>query len=102
MRRCGVEPYVRIMPKFLIERNLPGAGSLTADEVRLIAAKSNHVLSGMASRAQWVQSYVTRDRVYCVYLADDVATISEHAERVGLPVSAVNEVTSVIDPTVGE
>ena len=90
------------MPKFLIERDVPGAGSLSPDEVRLIAAKSNHVLAGMAPRAQWVQSYVTSDKVYCVYLADDDDTIAEHAERVGVPVSAVNEITSVIDPTVGE
>jgi len=102
MRSRQVDPYVRVMPKFLIERDVPGAGSLTADEVRLIAARSNHVLAGMAPRAQWVQSYVTSDKVYCVYLADDEATIGEHAERVGVPVSAVNEITSVIDPSVGE
>ncbi len=90
------------MPRFLIERDVPGAGSLSADEVRIIASKSNRVLADMASRAQWVQSYVTSDKVYCVYLAEDEATIREHAGRVGVPVSAVNEITSVIDPTFGE
>jgi Protein of unknown function (DUF4242) len=90
------------MPRFLIERDLPGAGSLTAEEVRIVAAKSNQVLAGMAPRAQWVQSFVTSDKVYCVYLAEDVATVCEHADRVGVPVGAVNEITSIIDPTTGE
>jgi len=90
------------MPRFLIERDVPGAGSLTANEVRTVAAKSNQVLADMAPRAQWVQSYVTSDKVYCVYLAGDEATLYEHAERVGVPVSAVNEITSVIDPSTGE
>ena len=69
--------------------------------VRAVAATSNRVLACMAPRAQWVQSYVTSDKVYCVYLADDEATLCEHAERVGVPVSAVNRITSVIDPTTG-
>jgi hypothetical protein len=90
------------MPRFLIERDIPGAGSMTRDEVHIVAAKSNTVLADMAPRAQWVQSYVTGDKVYCVYLATDEATLREHAERVGVPVSAVNEITSVIDPTTGE
>jgi hypothetical protein len=90
------------MPKFVIERDLPGAGSLTADEVRTVAAKSNEVLADMASRAQWLQSYVTSDKVYCVYIAEDEAALREHADRVGVPVSTVNEITSVLDPTTGE
>lgn len=90
------------MPKFVIERVVPGAGSLTADEVHTIAAKSNEVLADMAPRAQWLHSYVTGDKVYCVYLAEDEAAIREHAARVGVPVSAVNPVSSVIDPIAGE
>jgi uncharacterized protein DUF4242 len=90
------------MPRFLIERDLPGAGSLTADEVHIVASKSNDVLADMAPRAQWVQSYVTSDKVYCVYLAEDAAALREHAEQVGVPLSAVNEITSIIDPVTGE
>lgn len=90
------------MPKFMIERSPPGAGSLTAGDVHSVAAKSNAVLAGMAPRAQWLHSYVTSDKVYCVYIADDGPAIREHAAGVGVPVSAVNEVTSVIDPTTGE
>jgi hypothetical protein len=90
------------MPKFVIERVVPGAGSLTADEVHTISAKSNQVLADMAPRAQWLQSYVTSDKVYCVYLAEDEAALRQHAERVGVPASAINAVTSVIDPTTGE
>lgn len=90
------------MPRFLIERDIPGAGSLTAEEVRSVAARSNQVLASMAPRAQWVQSFITSDKVYCVYLAVDEAALREHAERVGVPVSAVNEITSVTDPTTGE
>lgn len=90
------------MPKFVIERELPGAGSLIADEVHTVAAKSNEVLSEMAPRAQWVTSYVTSDKVYCVYIAENEDALREHADRVGVPVSSVNEVTSILDPTTGE
>jgi hypothetical protein len=90
------------MPKFVIERELPGAGSLTADEVHTIAAKSNEVLADMAPRLQWLHSYVTSDKVYCVYVAEGEAAIREHADRVGVPVTSVNEITSVLDPTTGE
>jgi hypothetical protein len=89
------------MPKFVIERLLPGAGSLTTAEVHTIAARSNEVLVDMAPRAQWLHSYVTSDKVYCVYVEDEVA-IRGHAARVGVPVSAVNKITSVLDPTTGE
>jgi hypothetical protein len=86
----------------VIERALPGAGSLTADEVRTVATKSNEVLSDMAPRAQWLHSYVTSDKVYCVYIAEDEDAIREHADRVRVPVSTINKVTSVLDPTTGE
>ncbi|MGH9209212.1 MAG: DUF4242 domain-containing protein [Acidimicrobiales bacterium] len=90
------------MPKFVIERELPGAGLLTADEVHTVAAKSNEVLADMAPRAQWVTSYVTSDKVYCVYIAEDEDALREEADRVGVPVSAVSKITSVLDPTTGE
>jgi hypothetical protein len=90
------------MPKFVIERDLPGAGMLSADELHAISKKSNEVLADMAPRAQWLQSYVTGDKLYCVYIADNEATIREHADCGGFPVSAVNQVTTVIDPVTGE
>jgi hypothetical protein len=90
------------MPKFVIERVLPGAGALTAAEVHTVAAKSNEVLADMAPRVQWLHSYVTSDKVYCVYRAEDECAIRAHGDRVGVPVSAVNEVSSVIDPVTGE
>jgi hypothetical protein len=90
------------MPKFVIERDLPGAGALTADELHSISAKSNQVLADMAPRAQWQHSYVTGDKLYCVYIADDEAAVREHAECGGFPANRVSEVVSVIDPTTGE
>jgi hypothetical protein len=90
------------MPKYVIERDLPGAGSLSDGELHSIAARSNKVLAEMAPRAQWQQSYVTADKLYCVYLAEDEATIREHADRGGFPAGAVSQVSSVIDPTTGE
>ena len=90
------------MPKFVIERELPGAGSLTAGEVHTVASKSNEVLADMAPRAQRVTSYVTSDKVYCVYIAEDEDALREHADRVGVPVTSISAVTSVLDPTTGE
>ena len=90
------------MPKFVIERELPGAGTLTSDELHSISAKSNQVLSGMDGRAQWLESYVTSDKLYCVYVAEDEAAVREHAECGGFPANAVNQVSTVIDPTTGE
>jgi hypothetical protein len=90
------------MPKYVIERELPGAGSLTADELHSISAKSNQVLVDMAPRAQWVHSYVTADKLYCLYVAEDETAVREHAECGGFPADAVNLVSSTIDPTTGE
>ena len=90
------------MPKYVIERTVPGAGALSDDELHAIAAKSNKVLAGLAPRAQWQQSYVTADKLYCIYLADEEATLREHAERGGFPLDAVNRVHRIIDPTTGE
>ena len=90
------------MPKYVIERELPGAGNLTADELRSISQKSNEVLAGMAPRAQWQQSYVSDDRLFCVYIADDPEAVREHARCGGFPVTNVYRVSRVIDPTTAE
>jgi hypothetical protein len=90
------------MPKFVIERELPGAGSLTAEELHTISAKSNEVLTSMAPRASWLQSYVTTDKIYCVYMAEDEAAVREHAAKGGFPANAVSRVSTVIDPSSGE
>jgi hypothetical protein len=90
------------MPKYLIERNLPGAGSLSAAELHSISAKSNQVLADMAPRAKWLQSYVTDDKIYCVYVADDEAAVREHAECGGFPANLISTVSTVIDPSTGE
>jgi len=90
------------MPKFVIERPLPGVGSLSAEEMQGIAQKSNEVLDGMAGRAQWLQSFVTADKIYCVYIADDEEAVREHARAGGFPCEAVNAVQRIIDPTTAE
>lgn len=90
------------MPKFLIEREIPGAGKLTAAELQAISQKSCSVLKGLGPQIQWVQSYVTGDRVYCVYIAPDEAMVREHAKQGGFPANRISEITSIIDPTTAE
>lgn len=90
------------MPKYVIERNIPGAGSLSTDELRGISQKSCGVLQEMGPQIQWVNSYVTGDKVYCVYIAPDADMVNEHARRGGFPADAISEVKSVIDPTTAE
>ena len=90
------------MPKYVIERNLPGAGNLSSDDLRAISQKSVEVLDSMAGRAQWLQSYVTDDKLFCVYIADDEATVEEHANCGGFPCNAVRRVGTIIDPTTAE
>jgi len=90
------------MPKFLIEREIPNAGSLSPEQLRGISQKSCSVLRRMGPKIQWVESYVTGDKVYCVYIAEDEAAIREHAEQGGFPANRISEITSVIDPTTGE
>ena len=90
------------MPKFLIERDIPGAGKLSAAELSAISQKSCKVLYGMGSQIQWVESYVTEDKVYCVYIAPDEAMVREHAKQGGFPANRVSEVKSIIDPTTAE
>lgn len=90
------------MQKFVIERTLPGAGNLSPDELQAISQKSVEVLDAMAGRAQWLESYVTDDKIYCVYIADDVDTIAEHAKAGGFPCDSAQTVRAMIDPTTAE
>ena len=90
------------MPKYVIERNLPGAGQLSSDELREVSAKSNGVLSHLGPEIRWLQSYVTDDKIYCVYVAPDEDMIVEHARCGGFPADRVSRVTAVIDPSTGE
>ncbi len=90
------------MPKFLIEREIPEAGKLSAEELQAISQKSCGVLKGMGSQIQWVHSYVTGDKIYCVYIAPDEETVREHARQGGFPANRVSEIKSVIDPTTAE
>ncbi|MCL4796070.1 MAG: DUF4242 domain-containing protein [Bryobacteraceae bacterium] len=90
------------MPKYVIERNIPNAGGLTADQLQAISAKSCSVLREMGPQIQWVQSYVTGDKVYCVYIAPDEESLRQHAERGGFPADVISKVATVIDPTTGE
>lgn len=90
------------MPKFVIERELAGAGKLPKDELQAISQKSCSVLQSMGPDIQWVQSYVTDDKIYCVYLAPDEEMIRTHAQKGGFPANSIAQVRSVIDPTTAE
>lgn len=90
------------MPKYVIERDIPGAGKLARKDLQAISAKSCGVLREMGPRIQWVQSYVTDDKVYCVYIAPDEDTVREHARKGGFPANRVSEVRGIIDPTTSE
>ena len=90
------------MPKYIIEREIPGAGELSAEELNGISQKSCGVLSTLGPQIQWVQSYVTGDKIYCVYIASNEALVREHAEQGGFPANSISEVKSIIDPTTAE
>ena len=90
------------MPKFLIEREIPGAGNIPAQDLKGIAQKSCGVLSAMGPRIQWLHSYVTADKIYCVYLAPDEETVREHARKGGFPADSVAKVTSILEPASAE
>ena len=90
------------MPKFVIERELPGAGKLSAAELHGIAQKSCGVLNSMGPKIQWVNSFVTDDKIYCIYIAPDEATVREHATKGGFPANRVSRVATMIDPTTSE
>ena len=90
------------IPKFVIEREIPGAGNLSAHELQAISQTSCGVLQQMGPRIQWVHSYVTDDKVYCVYIAPNEEMIREHAQGGGFPANRISEVRSIIDPTTAE
>ena len=90
------------MPKFIIEREIPGAGNLSGEELQAISQKSCGVLREMGPQIQWVESYVTDDKVYCVYIAPDEAAVREHARQGGFPANRVSEIRRMIDPTTAE
>lgn len=90
------------MPKFIIERDIPGAGKLTPAELQAISQKSCGVLRSMGPQIQWMHSYVTDDKVYCVYLAPSEAAVREHAMQGGFPANRISRVIAAIDPTTAE
>jgi len=90
------------VPKFVIEREIPGAGTLSAPQLQAIAQKSCSVLRNLGPQIQWLHSYVTDNKIYCVYIAPDEATVREHASQGGFPANSVQQVRRMIDPTTAE
>ena len=90
------------MPKYVIERDLPGAGKLTPEELRGVSQKSCNVLSKLGPEIQWIHSYVTADKIYCIYRAPNEAMIREHAKQGGFPANKISEVSTIIEPTSAE
>ncbi len=90
------------MPKYIIEREIPGAGTLTSDQLQAISQKSCGVLNELGPQIQWIESYVTGDKIYCVYIAPNEELIREHANRGGFPANRISEIKTVIDPTTAE
>ena len=90
------------MPKYVIEREIPGAGNMSPQELQSVSQKSCSVLRNLGPQIQWVQSYVTGDKIYCVYIAPNEELIREHASQGGFPANRISEIKSVIDPTTAE
>lgn len=90
------------MPKYIIERNIPGAGDLSANDLQQISQKSCCILNDMGPQIQWLESFVTADKIYCIYIAPDEASIRTHAERGEFPANSIAEIKTMIDPTTGE
>lgn len=90
------------MPKYIIEREIPGAGDLSAEQLQQISEKSCCVLKEIGPQIQWLESFVTADKIYCSYIAPDEETIRAHAEKGGFPANSIAEVKTIIDPTTGE
>ncbi len=90
------------MPKFIIEREIPGAGNLSTEQLQGISAKSCSILKNMGSAIQWVESYVTDDKVYCIYIAPNEEAIREHAAAGEFPVNKISQIKTMIDPTTAE
>ena len=90
------------MPKYVIERDLPGAGKLSAEDLRAISQKSNKVICDLGPEIRWLQSYVAEDKLYCIYVAPDEDIVYEHARCGGFPANKVSRVSAVIDPSTGD
>ena len=90
------------MPKYVIEREVPGAGKLSAEELKVMSQKSCKVLQEMGSQIQWQESFVTDDKVYCIYIAPNEEAVREHAQRGEFPANSISEVKSVVDPATAE
>lgn len=90
------------MPKFVIERDIPGIGAMPPEDLRNAVEKSNEVLAGLTPMVQWQESYITDDKMYCVYLAADERVIAEHASLSGIPANRISRVTAMVDPTSSE
>lgn len=90
------------MPKYIIEREMPGAAQLSAEELRGASQNSCGVLTEMGSQIQWVQSYVTGDKIYCVYIAQNEEQVRQHAQQTGLPANKISAIAGIIDPTTAE
>jgi hypothetical protein len=90
------------MPKYVIEREIPGAGKLTTEQLQAISQTSCGVLRKLGPEIQWVQSYVTADKIYCIYIAPNEALIREHASQGGFPANRISEISRMIDPTTSE
>jgi cell division inhibitor SulA len=90
------------MPKFVIEREIPGAGSMSAEQLQAVSEKSCSVLRNLGPQIQWLQSYVTENKIYCIYIAPDEEMVREHARLGGFPANSVAQVKRIIDPTTAE
>jgi hypothetical protein len=90
------------MPKYVVEREIPNAGKLSSDELQAISQKSCSVLQNLGPQIQWVQSYVTDNKIYCIYIAPDRKLIEEHARQGGFPADSISQVKAIIDPTSAE
>jgi hypothetical protein len=90
------------MPHYLVEREIPGAGKWTKDELRAASQKSREVLDGLGTKIQWLRSYIANDKVYCLYITSDPELIREHSRRSGFPANRIEEVRSLIDPATAE
>ncbi|HJU09246.1 MAG TPA: DUF4242 domain-containing protein [Candidatus Binataceae bacterium] len=90
------------MPKYVIERELPGAGNLTPDQLRAISQKSCGILSKLGPEIQWIHSYVTGDKIYCIYRAPNEEMVREHARQGGFPANKISEIKTVIEPSTAE
>ena len=90
------------MPKYVIEREIPGAGRMSRDQLHAVSQKSCSVLSGLGPQIQWVESYVTDDKIYCIYIAPNEEMIREHARQGGFPANRISEIRTLIDPTTAE